>query len=730
MAKKGDRRIEPTFDRPAKGRSSRDLSVSEEDRVVPARRAGAGPARKAAAPRGRKSKTGGSGLFGILGRVAYWGFVLAIWCGIALTGVVLYYGAKMPAATTWSIPDRSPNIKIVSVDGRLLANRGMTGGEAVGLHEMSPYIPQAVMAIEDRRFYAHFGIDPVGLARAMATNLMHGRFSQGGSTLTQQLAKNLFLKPDRTLERKVQEVLLALWLEQKHTKDQILEMYLNRVYFGSGAYGVEAASRRYFGKSARDVTLAEAALLAGLLKAPSRLSPARDPKAAEERAQLVLAAMREEKMIGDKELTVAMSAPATRAAAYWTGSENYVADRILEDLPGLIGEVRSDIIVDATVDLTLQELAEKSIRRLVDENGKTLNVSQGALVSIDNSGAVRAMVGGYDYANSQFDRASEARRQPGSAFKPFVFMAALEQGRTPDSVRNDAPIKIGKWTPENYNGKYYGKVTLATALAKSLNSVAAQLAMEVGPEAVVEAAHRMGIESELQANSSIALGTSEVTPLELTAAYVPFANGGYRPDVHFVQRVTTTDGEVLYEFTGGNNPRVVRSDVVGMMNSMMTGTVETGTAKKAAFAWPAAGKTGTSQKSRDAWFIGYTANLTTGVWFGNDDGAPMKKVTGGALPAQAWHEFMVAAHEGVPIAALPGTWRSGDGGGVSRPDAPLVDNIDSFPEAPAEQAQGSGNGQQMQDEATSSIRRMVPPGDVGQPTQRRSTSILDILTGG
>ena len=278
-----------------------------------------------------------------------------------------------------------------------------------------------------------------------------------------------------------------------------------------------------------------------------------------------------------------------------------------------------------------------------------LNVSQGALVSIDNSGAVRAMVGGYDYADSQFDRASEARRQPGSAFKPFVFMAALEQGRTPDSIRNDAPIRIGKWTPENYNGKYFGKVTLATALAKSLNSVAAQLAMEVGPDAVVEAAQRMGIESELQANTSIALGTSEVTPLELTAAYVPFANGGYRPEMHFVQRVTTTEGEVLYENTRSGYPRVMSSEIVGMMNAMMTETIDAGTANKAAFDWPAAGKTGTSQKSRDAWFIGYTANLTTGVWFGNDDGAPRKhhrRFVAGA----AWHEFMVAAHEGVPVA--------------------------------------------------------------------------------
>ena len=729
MAKRNDRRIEPTFETASKSKAARGLSVTEDDRVVPGRKQAA--RRKPAAKRTAKGRGGRrkSGLFARFGRLFYWTFVLAIWGGIAAAGVVVYYGAKMPAATTWSIPDRSPNIKIVSVDGRLLANRGMTGGEAVGLHEMSPYIPQAVMAIEDRRFYSHFGIDPIGLTRAMATNLMQGRFTQGGSTLTQQLAKNLFLKPDRTIERKVQEVLLAIWLEHEHNKDQILEMYLNRVYFGSGAYGVEAASRRYFGKSARDVTLSEAALLAGLLKAPSRLSPARDPKAAEARAQVVLAAMRDEKLIGDKELTMAMSAPATRAASYWTGSENYVADRIVEELPDLIGDVRTDITVDTTVDLTLQEIAEKSIRRLVDEKGKELNVSQGALVSIDNSGAVRAMVGGYDYADSQFDRASEARRQPGSAFKPFVYMAALEQGRTPDSIRNDAPIKIGKWTPDNYHGKYYGRVTLATALAKSLNSVAAQLAMEVGPAAVVEAAHRMGIHSELQANTSIALGTSEVTPLELTASYVPFANGGYRPDIHFVSRITASDGEVLYENTGGSNPRVVSAEVVGMMNSMMTGTVETGTAKKAAFAWPAAGKTGTSQNSRDAWFVGYTANLTTGVWFGNDDGAPMRKVTGGALPAQAWHEFMVAAHEGVPVAALPGTWRSQGG------ERPLVEPSTPVASVPSKSPRSSDQGasdagfQQAEELPTASIRP-VPRADVGGPVRKRSSSILDILTGG
>jgi penicillin-binding protein 1A len=738
MANREKMRIEPTFDGPSRGKSSQGLSVSEDDRVLPRHRKPAAGKRKPAKTtrRGRPRKR--RGLFGGFARLFYWCFVLALWGGIAAAGIVAWYGAQMPSATTWAIPDRSPNIKIISVDGKLLANRGMTGGEAVGLHEMSPYIPQAVMAIEDRRFYSHFGIDPIGLARAMFENITSGRFTQGGSTLTQQLAKNLFLKPDRTIERKVQEVLLALWLEHKHTKDQILEMYLNRVYFGSGSYGVEAASRRYFGKSARDVTLSEAALLAGLLKAPSRLSPARDPKAAEDRAQLVLAAMRDEGMIGEKELTVAMSAPATRAAAYWTGSEHYVADRIMEELPGLIGDVRADIIVDSTVDLTLQDIAEKSIRRLIDENGGKLNVSQGALVSIDNSGAVRAMVGGYDYANSQFDRASEARRQPGSAFKPFVFLAALEQGRTPASVRTDAPIRIGKWTPENYNGKYYGKVSLATALAKSLNSVAAQLAMEVGPEAVVEAAHRMGIESDLQANTSLALGTSEVTPLELTAAYVPFANGGYRPEVHFIRRVTTVSGEVLYENTGGSAPRVIRPEIVGMMNSMMTGTVETGTATKAGFAWPAAGKTGTSQKSRDAWFVGYTANLTTGVWFGNDDDAPMKKVTGGALPAQAWHEFMVAAHEGVPVARLPGDWSPPPKSTPGFEDE--VSNAIARAEKPAqppaarkrsvETTEAAGGFEMPSAEApTASIRRPVPPADVGGPAVKSQASILDIILG-
>ena len=737
--------------------------MREEDRVMPAsrksqakRKSANGKTTKGKSRRG-SGRARRSGLFSIFGRLVYWCFVLAIWGGIAAAGIVVYYGAKMPAATTWEIPDRPPNIKIVSVDGHLIANRGMSGGEALSLKEMSPYIPEAVVAIEDRRFYSHFGIDPIGLARAMVTNVVGGHFSQGGSTLTQQLAKNLFLKPDRTIERKVQEVLLALWLEHKHSKDQILQMYLNRVYFGSGAYGVEAASRRYFGKSARDVTLSEAALLAGLLKAPSRLSPARDPKAAEARAQLVLAAMHDQGMISGKQLATAMSAPATRAPSYWTGSENYVADTVMEELPDLIGDVQGDIVVDTTVDLSLQKIAEKSIRTLIETSGKKLNVSQGALVSIDDTGAVRAMVGGNDYATSQFDRASEAKRQPGSAFKPFVYMAALEAGRTPESVRNDAPIRIGNWTPTNFGGKYYGRVTLATALAKSLNSVAAQLTMEVGPAAVIEAAHRMGIQSDLQKNVSIALGTSEVTPLELTAAYVPFANGGYRPDVHFISKITTADGKLLYAFDGGKAPRVVKPEIVGMMNSMMAGTVQLGgTAKKAAFGWPSAGKTGTSQNSRDAWFVGYTSNLTTGVWFGNDDGSPMKRVTGGSLPAQAWHEFMLAAHEGVPVRPLPGGWKPPPPGAIVQDDGPApvpTADVGARPATVSRQAarapaqpprpappqpvggaqtvDADGFGMPAQDNApTASIGHPVPPGNVGGPSRKRHTTILDILSGG
>ena len=718
---KGRQRIEPGF---GSGRdSSDDMRADPKDRPVAKRKSAVRKVSKSTRSSSRRGKNG-SGFIGLVRRAVYWSFVLCIWGGIALTATVLYFAAKMPQTTTWTIPDRAPNVRIVSVEGELIANRGASGGEAIGLHDMSPYIPEAVIAIEDRRFYSHFGVDPIGFARAMVTNVISGRLVQGGSTITQQLAKNLFLTPDRTLERKVQEVLLALWLEQKYTKTQILEMYLNRVYLGSGSYGVAAASHRYFNKSAKEVTLPEAALLAGLLKAPSRLSPARDPKAARERSQLVLAAMREQGMIGVDELDVAMKQPTARAASYWSGSEQYVADRVMEELPNLIGDVSNDIVVDTTVDLGLQKLGEASIRDLISKNGEKLNVSQGALVSVDGTGAVRALVGGYDYANSQFDRASEAKRQPGSAFKPFVYLSALEKGLTPESIRNDAPIRIGKWTPGNYNGKYFGKVTLAEALARSLNSVSAQLVMEVGPATVVSTAHRLGIDSSLTSNASLALGTSEVTLLELTDSFVPFANGGYKAPVHIIRRVTTNSGKLLFEYKGPTPDRVVSPRNLSMMNAMLSQTIETGTATKARFGWPAAGKTGTSQNFRDAWFIGYTSNLTTGVWFGNDNGKPTKKITGGSLPAIAWKDFMVAAHKGVPIAPLPGDYRLDkliEEGNDILPDS----GVDpSAPSAQLDPGTQVGLGDQ------TGSTRPIPPGDVGQNGQAgRKTTLFDLIMG-
>jgi penicillin-binding protein 1A len=744
LASRGKNRVEPGFEGNSR-RGSADFSVSDSDRSAPRRKRG--KARKARRSRGRYGAT-------IFGRMFYWAFILCIWAGVGAAAVVGYYGSRMPSATTWAVPDRAPNVKILGVGGKLIANRGTTGGEAMGLHEMSPYLPQAVVAIEDRRFYSHFGFDPVGFGRAMVRNAMAGRMVQGGSTLTQQLAKNLFLKPDRTLERKVQEVLLAVWLERKYSKDEILEMYLNRVYFGSNSYGVEAASRRYFGKSSKNISLQQAALLAGLLKAPSRLSPANDPKAANDRAELVMAAMRDQGMIGDKEFGDAVAKPVSKAAAYWTGSENYVADAIMRELPALIGEVKQDVIVDTTIDLNLQKSAEKSIKAQIAKNGKTMKVRQGALVSIDGTGAVRALVGGRDYSGSQFNRATEARRQPGSAFKPFVYLAALEAGRTPNSVRNDAPIQIGNWTPDNYEGRYLGDITLTEALAKSSNSVAAQLAMEVGPDVVVEAASRLGVRSPLVANQSLALGTSEVTLMEMTGAFASFSNGGYAAPVHLIKRVTTVEGKVLYENTYDSAKRVMQPEIAGMMNRMMSRTLTDGTGKKAAFGWPAAGKTGTSQESRDAWFVGYTANLTTGVWFGNDDNSPMKKVTGGSIPALVWKEFMTAAHKGVEIASLPGT--SGAAAVLTeerpaiiaapsvtrRPATPVANTSTDQPAAPVKRPSAPvlvkeepraasvkrpsvelGASQ----EKTGSTRHPIPKADIGNRSKAKETTIMDLI---
>src|SRR6266702_4156917 len=607
--------------------------------------------RPSKASRNRRTKTPArAGLY----RLFYWGAVLGLWAVIAVVGVVIWVGAHLPAIQALEIPKRPPTIQIVGFDGSVLATRGEMPGANVSLKDLPTYLPRAFIAIEDRRFYSHYGVDPIGIARAAVANILHRGVSQGGSTLTQQLAKNLFLTQERTLQRKLQEVELALWLERKHSKSEILELYLNRVYFGSGAYGVEAAAQRYFGKSAKNVTIAEAAMLAGLVKSPSRLAPNRNPEGAEQRAQTVLAAMADAKFITEAQAQASIGHPQINVKPAGAGTVNYVADWIGEVLDDLVGQIDRDITVETTIDPKLQSVAEASIIDELNAKRVKFNGSQGALGAMPPDGAVRAMVGGRNYAESQYNRAVTAKRQPGSAFKPFVYLTAIEAGLMPETIRQDAPIEVKGWKPENYTHEYFGAVTLTQALAMSLNTVAIRLGLEVGPKNVVRTAHRLGISSKLEPNASIALGTSEVSVVELVGAYAPFANGGFAVAPHVVRRIKTLDGKLLYMRQADERNQVIDPRMVGMMNTMMRETLVSGTAKKAEIpGWPAAGKTGTSQDYRDAWFIGYTANLVTGVWLGNDDNSPTKKATGGGLPVEVWSRFMRTAHEGVRVAALP-----------------------------------------------------------------------------
>ncbi|AWN36674.1 transglycosylase domain-containing protein [Methylobacterium radiodurans] len=670
---RGRDRSEPNFDVP-EGRvaapGTLDLRLSRQDR------AGGGVA-ASGRDGGAKRKSGGSGApkrgpahspvrkpkkrrGSLLGRLVYGCVVLGLWAVIGVAGLVAYHASQLPPIDQLAVPKRPPNIAILASDGSLLANRGETGGRVVSIKELPPYLPRAFVAIEDRRFYSHFGVDPVGIARAVAQNLTRRGVAQGGSTLTQQLAKNLFLTPERSASRKIQEAILALWLEHKYSKDEILELYLNRVYFGAGAYGVEAAAQRYFGKPAKGVSLAEAAMLGGLVQAPSRLAPNRNLPAAQARAAQVLAAMQELGFVPAQDVKVALAQPAKPAGSRGGGSANYVADLVMDVLDDFVGKFESDIVVQTTVDTSLQATAERALVDELNKQGTRYNVHQGALVSMKPDGAIRALIGGRDYAQSQFNRATTARRQPGSSFKPFVYLAAVERGATPDSVREDAPIKIGNWQPENYSHRYEGAVTLRSALAQSLNTVAVRLGQEVGPKAVVQTAQRLGISSPLQANGSIALGTSEVTPLEMVGAYGAFANGGTGVIPYVIATVKAADGKVLYRRGEGGLGRVIDPNAVGMMNAMMHETFVSGTARKGDIAgWDLAGKTGTSQDFRDAWFIGYSGSLVTGVWLGNDDGEPTKKASGGNLPVEIWKTYMSVALKGQTPVPLPGMnrWR-------------------------------------------------------------------------
>jgi penicillin-binding protein 1A len=591
----------------------------------------------------------------LIGRTVYWSLVLGLWCFIGAIGLIAWVAAHLPPIQSLEVPKRPPSIQIVGLNGRVLATRGEMGGAAVPLRELPPFLPKAFLAIEDKRFYSHWGLDPMGVLRAVGANVLHRGVAQGGSTITQQLAKNLFLTQERTVQRKLQEVILAAWLERKYSKDEILDLYLNRVYFGSGAYGVEAAAQRYFGKSARNVTLSEAALLAGLVKSPSKLAPTRNYDGAERRAQIVLAAMSDAGFITDANAKAAIAASPRIVKQTAGGSINYVADWVMDVLDGVVGRVEQDIVVETTIDPTLQALAEKSLLDELTPKGTKFDVEQGAFVAMTPQGAVRALVGGKNYAESQFNRAVAAKRQPGSAFKPFVYLTALERGLTPDTIREDKPIDVKGWKPENYTHEYFGPVSLTKALAMSLNTVSVRLTMEVGPASVVRTAHRLGISSKLEPNASISLGTSEVSVMELVSAYVPFANGGVAVAPHVIERVRIAGGKLIYKARNPGLGRVIDDRHAAMMNQMMQETLTTGTARKAELGgFPAAGKTGTSQDFRDAWFVGYTGHLIAGVWLGNDDNSPTKKLTGGGMPVDIWSRFMKAAHQGLPMADLPG----------------------------------------------------------------------------
>ena len=640
----------------------RTAARAEHRRLADAREdVGDGRGRVRRAPRcaagnsGRGSRKAGAHRGFRLAGLIYWGIVLALWAVIGSAGTFAWVAFHLPPIQSLEIPRRPPTIEISTTDGRIFATRGEMGGAAVPLNEMPTYLPKAFIAIEDRRFYEHHGIDPMGLMRAMLANMLHRGISQGGSTITQQLAKNLFLSRNRDMMRKLQEIVLALWLEHKFTKAEILEHYLNRVYFGAGAYGVEAAAQRYFGKSARHVTLSEAALLAGLVKSPSRLAPTKNYDGAERRAQRVLAAMSDAGLLKTDVAQAAMALGPTIVKASGGGSSNYVADWVMDVLNDLVGLVEEDIVVDTTVDVAFQAAAEKALLDQLTQKGQRFGVEQGALVAMTPDGAVRALVGGRNYVENQFNRAVAARRQPGSTFKPFVYLTALEHGLAPDSVRDDRPIELKGWRPENFNREYFGPVTLTQALANSLNSVSVRLTLELGPAAVVRTAHRLGIASKLEANPSIALGTSEVSVLELVSAYAPFANGGLAATPYVVERVRTAHGsKTLYARNKKTPDRVIEGRHVAMMNAMMRESVASGTARRADLpGWPVAGKTGTSQDFRDAWFIGFTSQLVTGVWLGNDDNTPTKRITGGGLPIEVWSQFMKAAHRGKPPSDLP-----------------------------------------------------------------------------
>jgi 1A family penicillin-binding protein len=548
------------------------------------------------------------------------------------------------------------SVTLLDRNGDVFAWRGDHFGGAVRVGDVSPHLVNAVLAAEDHRFYGHFGVDPIGLTRAALVNWRAGRVVQGGSTITQQVAKNVFLTDARTIERKLKEIPMALAMEWKYTKDEILAIYLNRVYLGAGSYGFEAASQRYFGVPAKFLGPAEAAMLAGLLKAPSRFAPTTDIARSQARANLVLAAMERHGFISADQAARARAAPATLSEAAARRAGGHFADWAMEAGPAYLTQAtREDVLIRTTFDPAAQEAAETALREVFSTRVRDGSRAQTAIVVMTPDGAVRAIVGGRDGNAGGFNRATQAMRQTGSVFKPFVYAAAMERGWSPDDLILDAPLTIGRWSPENYGGGFRGQITLREALAHSVNTSAVRLSESVGRERVRAMAAKLGLTTPVAEGAAVALGVSEATLIEMTGAFAAFASGGFdgRPWGLAEVRVRG-DAEPLLRGGEGPRRRVLDQRVAGLTTHMLAEVVRSGTGRRAALPdRPVAGKTGTTQNFRDAWFIGFSAQYVVGVWMGYDDNTPLTGVTGGGLPAEIWRETMARLHRGLPVLPLP-----------------------------------------------------------------------------
>lgn len=582
----------------------------------------------------------------LLGALAVWIYWQSLYVGMP----------DLPETAELWDANRDPAIEFVDRSGKTIAIRGPRYGRAIKIDELPPHVPRAFIAAEDKRFYDHDGADTQAMARAAFSNVISGKTVSGASTITQQLVKNLVLSPEQTLKRKVQEVRLARELEEKLSKNEILELYLNRVYFGSGFYGLGAASRFYFGKDPQDLTLAEASLLATLPKAPSRLALDDNMEGARQRQAYVIAEMMQAGFITPESAQIALAADVKIAPEPEQDPQfGFVLDAATERANELMPELPDDLVITLTVDSELQTKITEAIEARMDSESEESEAGQTAAILMNRQGQVLALYGGRDYTENQFNRAMQARRQPGSAFKPFVYAAALEAGISPYDVRIDQPVTIDDWSPKNFSRAHLGPVTVAEALRDSLNTVAAILTQETGEEAVIALATKFGISAEMEPFPSIALGSQEVTLWDLTRAYGPFMTGGRRVDPYLIEKIETTRGEVIYERTEYEPARVYDRENAETMTGMLAEVVRSGTGTAAKVdRWPIAGKTGTSQSSRDAWFVGYSAEILGGVWTGNDDDTPMNEVTGGGLPARIWADIMTVAHEDRTPAILRG----------------------------------------------------------------------------